>query len=504
MASGPEKDKETPADDASSVKDAGASASGESTVAKPASEPDDPQTALTQPAEPEAAQSTADASGPDEADNVEQLGLPGMPAESKIEDPHDDEHHHEDYDQYHDEFHEEHYHDHGEYDEHHHGDHHEDYHYHDHHYDDPQHSAYRRAAAATAAASGPLDQRNIPDYEPELDDEGNPYGGPVKPFLDHLEDLRWVILKCVIALLISMLGCMMGAKHLVGVLMYPLKQAEQLGLSKRTDIPLMIGQRTVGRLDFTTFDSLNVDTNAAVFKNKNSRFQLVPVESGTNMVLALQPFIPKQSKGIATSFDEIMVDVKNYGPLEVIWLCLQLALYGGLVIGAPFIIFFIAEFVLPALKVSEKKFLYKVAGVCSLLFMLGVAFCYFLIVQVALKASVEFSHWLGFGADEWRASDYLSFVVKFLLVMGAAFELPVVLLTIVKIGLLNYKQLSEFRHYFIVGMLVVSAVITPSGDPFTMVLVAVPLWILYEICVIIARVWYRQEQAEEAKLAAGG
>jgi sec-independent protein translocase protein TatC len=313
-----------------------------------------------------------------------------------------------------------------------------------------------------------------------------------------------VILKCVFALLISMMACMMGAKHLVSVLMWPLKQAEKLGATKRTDLPVVLGHRTVGRIDFEGLWKTGVDTNAPVFNHESGRYQLVPVQSGTNLMLALKPFLPKETKGFATSFDEVMVDLKNYGPFQSIWLCLQLALYGGLVIGAPFLIFFTAEFVLPALKVSEKKFLYKAAGTGSILFMLGVAFCYFLIVQVALRASVEFSHWLGFSADEWHAGEYLSFVVKFLLVMGVAFELPVVLLTIVKIGILNYKQLSEFRHYFIVGMLVVSAVITPSGDPFTMVLVAVPLWILYEICVLIARVWYRRDEAAEAARAAEG
>lgn len=441
--------------------------------------------------------------------DAEQLGLPGLPADDDVtdphQDPHHDEYHHDEYDQYHDEYHEEHhYHDYGEDDEHH-GDHHDDYHYHDNHYDDPRHSAYRRgarAALATTAGSGPLDQRSVPDYEPELDEDGNPYGGPVKPFLDHLEDLRWVIIKCVFTMLIAMMGCMMGARYLVKALTWPLKEAQKIGYAVRTDVPLTMGTKRIGRLDVSEFGLLGMDTNSPIFDPSDGGFELKPIVVGTNVLLALQPKQVVRADDPSYDLDDIMVELKNYGPFESIWMCLQLALYGGLVIGAPFIIFFVAEFILPALKVSEKKFIYRAAGIGSILFFLGVAFCYFLIVQVALKASVEFSLWLGFGADEWKASEYISFVIKFLLVMGAAFEMPVVLLTIVKIGILNYKQLSEFRHYFIVGMLVVSAVITPSGDPFTMILVAVPLWILYEICVIIARVWYNRDQAEEARLAA--
>jgi len=443
----------------------------------------------------------------------EQMALPGMPEEPAKEvdqDPHQDDpdHHDGDHDGYHDEYQDDHYY-HDENGEYHHDEHHDDHHYvgyHDEH-SDGQHSAYDRAKSAaltTGARSGPLDQNSVPDFEPELDEFGNPYGGPVKPFLDHLEDLRWTILKCVFALLISMLGCMMGAKYLVSILIFPLSEAKELGyaLHGSPDIPVMLGARTVGRLDKVVLTEIGMDTNAPVFNHSKARFAFVPVPMGTNYVLALKPVVPEETKGIATSFEDVMVELKNYGPFQSIWLCLQLALYGGLVISAPFIIFFVAEFVLPALKVNEKKFLYKAAGIGSILFMLGVAFCYFLIVQVALRASVEFSNWLGFGADEWNASEYLGFVIKFLLVMGLAFEMPVVLLTIVKIGLLDYKKLIEFRSYFVVGMLVASAVITPSGDPFTMTLVAIPLWILYEICVIIARVWYKKDEAAELKAAA--
>tara|TARA_Y100001934_G_scaffold279481_1_gene383347 strand:- start:298 stop:1905 length:1608 start_codon:yes stop_codon:yes gene_type:complete len=515
---------ETDSKNASSEPGAGSSAS-ESVEEKDVAKAATPAEAATETSSPERTKGSTGASpdpsiqtdqsnptGPDKSN--EQLALPGMPEpEPEIDPHHDDPYHHNEYhdeydDPYHHDYHEEHYHhddpehDDARYDGHHKDDHHNNYHYHDDHYDQSRsHRAYTAGSTAMAAQDRrPLDQRSFPENEePELDldEDGNPYGGPVKPFLDHLEDLRWTLLKCVFAMLISMMACMMGAKHLVGVLMWPLKQAESLGASKRTKIPLMIGQKNIGRLDIAALGEIGLDTNSPVFADKEGRFALEPRQIGTNTVLALAPRLPKPKTAFATGFDDIMVDLKNYGPFQSIWLCLQLALYGGLVIGAPFLIFFTAEFVLPALKVSEKKFLYKVAGIGSVLFLLGVAFCYFLIVQVALRASVEFSHWLGFMADEWNASEYLSFVVKFLLVMGVAFELPVVVLTVVKIGIIDYKQLAEWRSYCVVGMMVAAAVITPSGDPFTMLLVTIPLWILYEICVIIARIWYKQDEALE-------
>jgi sec-independent protein translocase protein TatC len=197
--------------------------------------------------------------------------------------------------------------------------------------------------------------------------------------------------------------------------------------------------------------------------------------------------------------DELdMVVLKNYGPISAFMVALKLALYGGLVLASPFVIFFTGQFVLPALKVKEKAFLYRVAGFGSVLFVVGIAFCYFLIVQVALMASVQFSQWMGFGADEWRAEDYVSFVSKFMLGMGLSFQLPLVILTLVKIGLVDHLTLASYRAYFIVGNLIVSAVVTPSGDPLTMVLMALPLQVLYEGSLLIARRWARKEKEREA------
>jgi len=192
------------------------------------------------------------------------------------------------------------------------------------------------------------------------------------------------------------------------------------------------------------------------------------------------------------------VALKNYSPIGSLMVAFQVAFYGGLALAFPFILFFVGQYVLPALHLHEKKLVYQVAGIGSFLFMLGVSFCYFVLLQVALMASVQFSVWMGFGADEWRAEDYLSFVCKFLLVMGGSFELPVVILILVKIGLLDYKKLSAFRSYWIVINLVICAVLTPSGDPLTMFIMAAPLHVLYELSVLIAYIWYRRDLKKES------
>jgi hypothetical protein len=97
-----------------------------------------------------------------------------------------------------------------------------------------------------------------------------------------------------------------------------------------------------------------------------------------------------------------------------------------------------------------------------------VAFCYFILMPVALAAAQMYSNWLGFGALQWRAEDYISFVCKFMLGMGLGFELPVVLLTLVKIGVLSYATLAKAWRYMIVINLILGAVLTtPEVDHAT-------------------------------------
>jgi len=160
--------------------------------------------------------------------------------------------------------------------------------------------------------------------------------------------------------------------------------------------------------------------------------------------------------------------------------------------------------VLPALKLKEKEFVLRAIGVGGVLFLLGMAFCYLIMLPVALNATVQFSNWLGFGADEWRAEDYISFVCVFMLVMGVSFELPIVILALVKVGLLDFQKLNSFRAYWVVLELVICAFLTPSGDPFTMFLMALPLHLLYEISTGISWYWdwrERKQMAGEAKPA---
>ena len=322
----------------------------------------------------------------------------------------------------------------------------------------------------------------MPATEPEEDYsyQEEYEGGPSKTFLEHLEDLRWVLMKCVIAVGLAFTACLLASPYLVKVLTYPLEKANIHRVSDSSQVTLMIGTNRLG--------SFNVETNHPLATGPETVLQIVPIEVGTNHVLALQPVTNQ-----ATSASAWGINLVNLGPASAFFLAFQMAIYGGLALASPFLFYFIGQFVFPALRLNEKKYSYWGLGIGIGLFITGVSFCYFILMPLALKASVQYSEWMGFQAETWRAEEYMSFVSKFLLGMGLGFELPVVLLVLVKIGVLDYKKLAGFRRYMIVLNLILGAVLT-TPEPITQIAMAIPLQILYEISVWIAWYWERQER----------
>jgi sec-independent protein translocase protein TatC len=152
---------------------------------------------------------------------------------------------------------------------------------------------------------------------------------------------------------------------------------------------------------------------------------------------------------------------------------------------------------MPALKIREKKYFMRAFYFGTALFLAGVAFAYFGVMPAALKFAQLYGDWMGVDVPLWNAVDYSSFLIKFMLGMGAGFELPVVLLALVKIGVLNYDKLSKLRRYMIVINLVLGGLLT-TPEVFTQICMAVCLQVLFEVAVWIAWYWERQEKRRQA------
>lgn len=448
--------------------------------------------------------------------------------------------------------------------------------------------------------------------EPE---EGRPLldadeGGPVKSFLDHLEDLRWVLVKSAAAIAVAMLICLIAAPQVVGLIKRPLDQAKVSYPGEDKIAVLMFGTNHLNTFHLTLdqWDTINLRTNhdatrisleelvelgpiatrlkepdktdllsqcltnqlskatwqmltnydegtnaalqQALVDDLNrvmragplydkQRFEKITLSPDTALLAASNPqgddlaklnrrlllhaypwsisrnanrFIavtvePRNTDGreillglrIDTSVDpeklakQLHVDLNTLSPAGGFMVAFQVAMYGGIAIASPLILLFIAQFVFPALKMRERKYVYRGVFYAVPLFLIGASFCYFILMPVALSASQMYSNWLGFSASMWRAEDYISFVCKFMLGMGLGFEMPVVILVLVKIGILNYRILSKARRYMIVINLILGALLT-TPEVLTQVLMALPLQLLYEITVWIAWYWEKKEE----------
>jgi sec-independent protein translocase protein TatC len=325
------------------------------------------------------------------------------------------------------------------------------------------------------------------DYEAERP-EAEQEGGPVKSFLEHLEDLRWVLIKSAVALGLAMLVCLIGGNYVVSIIKRPMLQARLSYPGTNQVVTVLFGTNQLGVYNLTPDQehSLELGTNRFV------AVQVEPAVVGTNRVLSWRV---NPDPAVVERAQRLHVDLINLSPAGGFVVAFQVAFYGGMVLATPFILYFVAVFVFPALKMRERKYVYRSIAYGGGLFLAGLLFCYFILLPVALSASQLYSRWLGFGAYQWRAEDYISFVCKFMLGMGLGFELPVVILTMVKIGVIGYQTLSKIRPYMIVVNLFLGAVLT-TPEVITQITMFIPLQVLYELSVWIAWYW---EQPDRAK-----
>jgi sec-independent protein translocase protein TatC len=313
-------------------------------------------------------------------------------------------------------------------------------------------------------------------------------GGPVKSFLEHLEDLRWVLIKSVVALGVCMILCLIAGNHVIQILRRPLNHARVRHPSTQQTVTVRFGTNELGAFQVAPAqgESLGLGTNRFV------SVKIEPAFVGTNRVLG---WCVEADPAAAEKSQQLQVELINLSPVGGFIVAFQVAFYGGLVLAGPFIFYFVALFVFPALKVHERKYVYRGLYCGAGLFLTGVAFCYFILMPVALSASQLYSHWLGFGAYQWRAEDYVSFVCKFMLGMGLGFQLPVVVLTLVKIGVLDYHLLSRARRYVIVINLILGGLLT-TPEVITQVMMFLPLQVLYEFSVWVAWYWEHPDRAQ--------
>jgi sec-independent protein translocase protein TatC len=176
------------------------------------------------------------------------------------------------------------------------------------------------------------------------------------------------------------------------------------------------------------------------------------------------------------------------GPLEPLLVRVKVSTYGGIALAVPFVFWQIWRFVTPGLHKNERRYGIVFLFAIVILFALGCIVAWFT-VQQALRFL------LGAGGSQIQpfisADKYLTLVALMVAAFGVAFEFPVLLVFLLLVRVINTRQLSSVRRYMIMGITIFAALITPSSDPFSLFFMAIPMYLFYEISIVIGRVMKR-------------
>ena len=177
--------------------------------------------------------------------------------------------------------------------------------------------------------------------------------------------------------------------------------------------------------------------------------------------------------------------LQNLKPFGQVFLFMQVAIVGGVILTFPNILFQIWRFVAPGLYSNERKYIFRIVFFTSFCFLTGIAFAYFIMIPFAL----EFFE--SFGTEKIEniiaINEYLNFVISVILGAGLVFELPMASWFLSKLGLLTPAFMRKYRRFAIVIIFILAALLTPGTDPVSQILLAIPLMLLYEISIFISK-----------------
>lgn len=248
-------------------------------------------------------------------------------------------------------------------------------------------------------------------------------GDEEKPFLEHLEDLRTMIVRIVMTLIIATIVTFVFYQELFIAILYPLVLA---GFAKNV-----------------------------------------------------------------TEAREILINIDVAGPFMM---AVNVSLIAAVIVSFPLLLIFLLQFILPGLKPNEKKLVFPAIAIGTGLFLSGATFAYWLVLPKALQFFAEFAASVG-AKQMWALNEYITFTTRFILVFGISFELPVIVMALVKLDILNYKIMKSTWRHAIVAITLFAAIITPTPDIFTLMLMSGPLYFLYAICVWLAYVMEKKDRA---------
>lgn len=182
--------------------------------------------------------------------------------------------------------------------------------------------------------------------------------------------------------------------------------------------------------------------------------------------------------------------LQNLRPFGQLFLYFQVAIILGLIFSFPNVAYQIWKFISPALRSTEKKYVKWIVLFTSFCFLCGVVFAYYAMLPLTLKFAVQFGS--SSIENNFSIDEYLSIILSIILGAGLVFELPMLSFFLSRIGILSPKLMRKFRRHAIVAIMILAAFLTPGTDPVSQALLAVPLVFLYEISILVSKIFQKK------------
>ncbi len=266
-------------------------------------------------------------------------------------------------------------------------------------------------------------------------------------FLDHLETLRWNLIRSVVAVVLVSIAAFLNKRLIFDIILFGPKKS-----------------------DFITY---------RLFCRLSEK---------------LHQWVPSLVEKGDICIGQEMPKLQNITMAGQFTTHITVALIAGIIISFPYIVWEMWRFVKPALRETEKKYTSGVVFFASSLFLTGLLFGYFLVVPLAVNFLLNYQV-----SEEVinlpTLSNYISLVTMITLACAVVFELPLMIYFLTKIGIVGPEFLRKFRRHSIVAILIIAAIITPSPDIFSQLLVAFPLYFLYEISIFISASVAKKQKA---------
>lgn len=206
--------------------------------------------------------------------------------------------------------------------------------------------------------------------------------------------------------------------------------------------------------------------------------------------LIIVPFIPKIIAFLKAPAGASADKIQGLGWTVGVEVILRVVFWGGTTLSLPLITYFILRFIFPGLKRSEKTMILICLVGSTFLFLGGVWMAYATTLDIAIKVLEQITSWVGLKTEIVRIDEHISFTLKMLIGFGLAFQLPLILLALGWLGFISSQALREKRRIAIVVIFTLSMVLTPP-DPLSQIIMAIPMCILYEVCIVA--IWLREK-----------